>query len=234
MKMNFGKLSTKELAAMSQRSLVVSDEPAFAVVKNNPLLVALATVYNEYDAVYVKKTYSGKSDQLAEADKDRDVPFGGLKDILVGHSKLSISPYYQSAKDIYAIIEKYDIALDRYKYAEQTAQMKKLLEELELPTNAAKTEEMKLTPIVTQIKTAHTAFENKFNELAGENSELRLMESATSMRKQLETALRNYFNLVKAMSSQPGWKELNAKLDEIAKAVYSTKAAAKAEEGEVK
>ena len=36
------------------------------------------------------------------------------------------------------------------------------------------------------------------------------------------------------MSSQPGWKELYAKLDEIAKAMYSTKAAAKAEDGEVK
>jgi len=233
MKMNFRLLSTKELAATTQRTLIVSAEPAFAEVKNNPLLAALDTTYNEYDAVYVKKTYSGKGFELFVMDKDRDMPFGGLKDVLVGHSKLAISPYNQLAKDIYAIIEKHGIGLDRYSYAEETAQMKKLLEELELPANAAKTEEMKLTPIVTQIRTAHTAFENKFNEVAGENSELRLMESASSMRLRLETALRNYFNLVKAMSSQPGWKELYAKLDEIAKAVYSTKAATKAVEGQV-
>jgi hypothetical protein len=234
MKMNFGKLSTKELAATSQRTLVVSAEPAYAVVKNNPLLAALETVYNEYDAVYVKKAFSGKSEQLAEADKNRDVPFGGLKSILVGYSKLSISPYNQAAKDIYAIIEKHGIGLDRYSYAEETAQMKKLLEELDLPANAAKIEQMQLTSVVTQIKTAQAAFEQLFNEVAGENSELRLMESATSMRQQLETALRNYFNLVKAMSSQPGWKELYAKLDEIAKAVYSVKAQDKTVEGEVK
>jgi hypothetical protein len=234
MKMNFGKLSTKELAATSQRTLVVSAEPAYAVVKNNPLLAALETVYNEYDAVYVKKAFSGRGDELFVMDKERDMPFGGLKDILVGYSKLSISPYNQAAKDIYAIIEKHGIGLDRYSYAEETAQMKKLLEELNLPANAAKIEQMQLTPVVTQIKTAQVAFEKLFNEVAGENSELRLMESASSMRQQLETALRNYFNLVKAMSSQPGWKELYAKLDEIAKAVYNVKAQAKTQAGEVK
>lgn len=234
MKMNFGKLSTKELATTSQRTITVSAEPAYEVVKDNPLLAALGTVYNEYDAVYVKKAFSGRSEELSEADKDRDVPFSGLKSILLGHSKLTASPYNQLAKDIYAIIEKHGIGLDRYNYAEETAQMKKLLEELELPANAAKIEQMQLTPIVSQIKTAQIAFEKLFNEVAGENSELRLMESATSMRQRLETALRNYFNLVKAMSSQPGWKELYAKLDEIAKAVYTAKAAAKAEEGQAK
>jgi len=154
MKMNFGKLSTKELAATSQRTLVVSAEPAYAVVKNNPLLAALETVYNEYDAVYVKKAFSGRGDELFVMDKERDMPFGGLKDILVGYSKLSISPYNQAAKDIYAIIEKHGIGLDRYSYAEETAQMKKLLEELSLPANAAKIEEMLLKPVVAQIKTA--------------------------------------------------------------------------------
>jgi hypothetical protein len=152
----------------------------------------------------------------------------------VGYSKLSISPFNQQAKDIYAIIEKHGIGLDRYNYAEETAQIKKLLEELDLPTNAAKIEQMQLTPVVIQIKTARAAFEKLLNEVAGKNSELRLMESATSMRQRLEAALRNYFNLVKAMSSQPGWKELYAKLDEIAKAVYTAKAATKPEEAQVK
>jgi len=36
------------------------------------------------------------------------------------------------------------------------------------------------------------------------------------------------------MSSQPVWKELYARFDEIAKAVYNSKTVAKAEEGQVK
>jgi hypothetical protein len=218
MRINLAQLSTKDLAALSQRTITISDEPAYAIVKDNPLLAAVKTVYNEYDAVYTKKAYSGKGDLLIEFDGNRDAPFGGLKGILLGHTKVSSSPYQQDAKDIYAIIEQYGIDLDRYKMAEETAQMKKLLEDLDKPENAAKIERMLLTAVVTQIKEAQTAFEKLFNEVAGENSELRTMESASSFRKTLETALRNYLNVVKAMNSLPGWKELHAKLDEVVKA----------------
>ncbi|MEI6752968.1 MAG: DUF6261 family protein [Paludibacter sp.] len=223
MKINLPQLNTKDLAALGQRTITISDEPAFAVVKDNPLLAAVKTVYNEYDALYTQKASSGKSDLLIEADSKRDTPFGGLKGILVGHSKLSSSPYQQDAKDIYAIIVKYGIDLDRYKWAEETAQLKKLLEELDKPENAAKIERMLLTHVVTQIKEAQTAFEKLFNEVAGENSELRLMESASSYRKALESTLRNYFNVVKAMNSLPGWRELYAKLDEVVKAANNSK-----------
>ncbi|MEI6556579.1 MAG: DUF6261 family protein [Paludibacter sp.] len=227
MKISFTELSTKDLAALGQRTIGISEEPAFAVVKDNPLLAAVKSIYNEYDALYTKKASSGKSDLLIEADSKRDTPFGGLKDVLVGHSKLSSSPYQQDAKDIYAIIVKYGIDLDRYKWAEETAQMKKLLEELDKPENAAKIERMQLTAVVTQIKEAQTAFEKLFNEVAGENSELRLMESATSYRKALETSLRNYFNVVKAMNQQPVWRELYAKLDEVVKAATNSKSTPK-------
>ena len=223
MKITLSDLSTKDLAALGQRTITISDEPAFVVVKDNPLLAAVKTVYNEYDALYTKKAFSGKSDLLIEADGNRDAPFGGLKDILVGHAKIASSPFQQDAKDIYAIIVKYGIDLDRYKWAEETAQMKKLLEELDKPENAAKIERMLLTHVVTQIKEAQAAFEKLFNEVAGENSELRLMVSASSYRKALETSLRNYFNVVKAMNSISGWRELYAKLDEVVKAANNSK-----------
>jgi hypothetical protein len=223
MKINLAQLSTKDLAALSQRTIVISDEPAFTVVKDNPLLAAVKTVYNEYDAVYTKKAYSGKGELLIEADSNRDAPFGGFKFILLGHIKVSSSPYRQDAIDIYAIVEKYGIDLDRYKWAEETAQIKKLIEELDKPANAAKIERMQLTAVLNQIKEAQTTFEALFNEIIGENAELRLMESATSFRKTLETALRNYFNVVKAMNQLPGWKELYAKLDEAVKAANNNR-----------
>ena len=224
MKINLTNLSTKDLAALTQRSIVVSDEPAFtAVVKDNPLLEAVKTVYNEYDAVYTKKAYSGKSDLLLEADENRDAPFGGFKSILKGYARISSSPYRQDARDIYTVVEKYGIDLDRYKWAEETAQLKKMFEELNQPANAAKIENMQLTTVVTQISNAQTAFEELFNEVAGENAVLRMMESASSFRKTLQTALRNYLNVVTAMNQLPGWKELSAKLEEVLKAANNSK-----------
>ena len=221
MTVNLRKLSTKELAALCQRTITVSDETAFAVVTDNPLLLVVKTIYNDYDAVYIKKTYSGKSELLFKYDLNRNNYLGGIKSILRGHSKLTTSPYYQEATDLYEIFKRYGIGIDKLKYAEETAQLKKLIDELELPQNKAKIETMLLSEMVTQFKAAQTEFEEFFNEMAGENSELRMQESASSMRDRLEDALRNYFNVIKAMKNVPGWKELYAKLDEVIKSVNS-------------
>jgi len=226
MQLSFSSVSTKDLAALCQRAISISEDPAYPVVKDNPLLLAVKTVYNDYDAVYTKKAFSGKSDLLIIADNKRDNPFSGLKSILQGHIKVSSSPYQQDAKDIYAIIEHFGIGLDRYKWAEETAQMKKLLEALALPENMVKIERMLLTVVVTQIRDAQTAFELLYKETSGENAELHAMESASSMRKTLETALHNYLNVVKAMSEIPGWKLLYGQLDEVLKTANNSKPSA--------
>jgi hypothetical protein len=223
MKINLTDLSTKDLAALSQRTITTSEEPAFAVVQGNPLLGAVKLVYGEYDAVYTKSAFSGKGKLLVTADRKRDTPFGGFKFVLQGYAKLSSSPYQQDAIDIYDIVKKYGIDLDRYKWAQETAQMKKLLEELNKPENVVKIERMLLTPVVAEIRAAQAAFEVLFLEIAGENSELHNMESATSFRKTLESTLRNYFTLVTAMNQLPGWSALDAKLDELVKAANNSK-----------
>jgi hypothetical protein len=223
MKINLAQLSTKDLATLSQRTITVSDEPTFSVIKDNPLLTAVKTEYDFYDSLYTKKAFSGRGEELIQADNERDAPFGALKNILLGHTKASSSPYQQEAKELYAVVEKYGIALDRLKFAEETAQLVKLLEELDKTENVAKIEHLLLTPIVTQLKEAQVAFEKLFNELAGENADLRQTESATSHRRNLEAALRNYFNVVTAMSALSGWKELYTKLDEVAKAANNRK-----------
>jgi hypothetical protein len=223
MKINLTDLTTNDLAALSQRAITTSEEPAFAVVQGNPLLEAVKSVYGEYDAVYTKNAFSGKGKLLIATDGKRDTPFGALKFILQGYAKLSSSPYQQDAKDIYAIIKKYGIDLDRYKWAHETAEMKKLLEELYRPENVVKIDRMLLTSVVAEIRDAQTAFEALFLEIAGENSQLHNMESATSFRKTLESSLRNYFSLVTAMNQHRGWKALDGKLDELIKAANNSK-----------
>ena len=220
--LSFTSLSTKDLATLGQRVITISDEPAFAVVRDNPLLAVVKTVYNEYDTLYTKKAFSGKGDLLIEADSKRDIPFGALKFILIGHAKVSSSPVQQDAKDIYASIEEFGIDMDRYKWAEETAQLKKLIEKLDEPENSIKIDRMQLRPIVDHMKEAHFSFERLFNEIASENAELHMMESASSFRRTLEAALRNYLSVVKAMKELQGWKELYAKLDEVVKAANNS------------
>jgi len=223
MKFSLTALSTKDLAALCQRTMIISEEPAFAVVKDNPLLGALKTIYNSYDEVYSKKGFSGKGPLLVQGDDNRDKPFGALKSILLGHARATSSPYSKEARELYTTIEKYGLDLNEYKYAEETAQLKKLLEELERPENKTKLAHLLLTEVMTQIKTAQDDFEKLFNSIAGENAGLHLLDSASTMRKRLEVSLRSYLTLVTAMNTQPGWRELHAKIEEAVKAAMNSK-----------
>ena len=72
------------------------------------------------------------------------------------------------------------------------------------------------------MKAAQTNFVAIFAEQMGINSELRLTESATSLRGNLEAALRNYLNVVTAMNQLEGWKNLYTELNEAVKAARNS------------
>lgn len=220
---SFSKLTTKNLATLGQRVITISNAASHAVVKDHPLLLALQAANADYDAVYAKSAFSGKGVQVGDADAQRDDLHGGLKSVVMGYSRINGFALQQDAIDIYAVMQKYGVELERYSYSEESAQLRKLIEELAKPENVTKLQHLQLTEVVANLKLAQENFERVFMEQAGANAELRQMESATSLRQHLESAIRNYLNVVKAMNPLPGWKELYAEIDEVVKAVRNSK-----------
>ena len=55
------------------------------------------------------------------------------------------------------------------------------------------------------------------------------MNTATGIRRELESVLRTYLTMVRTMISQPGWRELYAKLDEAVKAAFNSHTSTKTE-----
>ncbi len=229
MTISLARQSTKSLATLASRLIEISKKSEHAVVLNHPLLAALILSYAAYDAVYGKSIYSGKGKEVADADNLRDETFAGLKFILIGYAKISMHPRCNDARELNGIIEKYGIDLDRYTYAEESAAMKKLLEDFEKPENAAKFNLLSLTEVLTLLKTQHARFEELFSEQVQANAGLRQMESASSLRSSLESALRNYLGMVKAMKVLDDWKALSAEVDEVLKAAKNYPTADKEE-----
>lgn len=79
MKITLTTLTTKNLATLAQRIINSSQTGNHTIVENHPLLLALISSYEKYDAVYAKLTYSGKGKEVATADKERDAAFSSLK-----------------------------------------------------------------------------------------------------------------------------------------------------------
>ncbi len=222
MKIALTKLSTKDLATLDQRIITNIQSGKYPVISNHPLTAALQTSYTEYDQVYTKQIYSGKGKDVATADHERDVAYTNLKAFLNGYRKLSSAPNYQLAEELYGIFKTFGLNLDRLSYSSQTAQMKKLIEELETPENTQKITALSLTAAFADMKARHENFELLFADQAEANADLRQMTSASAIRKDLEKNLKTYLGLLTAMKDVPGWQLLYSDTNELVKAARNS------------
>lgn len=227
MKITLQKLSTKDLATLAQRIINSSKNGNYTVVENHELLIAIEEQYNVYDKVYAKLAFSCKGHTVAEADRTRDYLFSGMKQFLKGYEKLPSLDNYQIAIDVLSIFKIHGLDLDKLSYSAETAQMKKLIEELEKPETLNKLSTLNLETIFNQLKTAQTDFEAIYAEQAEANADLRQLPSASAIRKNLEAALKNYLNLLTAMKSVENWKLIYADINEIVKAAKNSTLATK-------
>ncbi len=92
MKITLAKLSTKDLATLAQRIIVTSDSGKYDIISGHPLLSEVKTIYADYDVVYTKSTFSGKGNDVARADRDRDISFRAFKNYVNAYRKM---PYYR-------------------------------------------------------------------------------------------------------------------------------------------
>lgn len=227
MKISLQRVSTKDLATLTERTITVSASGKYPMLANHPLMNELTTHYADYDAVYTKKTFSGKGKDVAAADYDRDVAFSSLKAFLNGYRQVISVPNYQDAEDLYQIFVQFGLDLDRMSYSSQTAQMKKLIEALELPANIEKIANLSLSVAFAEMKTKHEYFEDIFEEQTEANAGLRQMQSASSVRRSLEKTLRSYFNILTAMKDVPDWKDAYAEINELVKSAKNSAVARK-------
>ena len=159
----------------------------------------------------------------------RDGSFCGMKTILLGYVKLPGFQHQQDAIDLYAIFQQCGLDINTFSYADQSTEMDKLITDLSTPANLAKLENLNLTPYFETMKTAQADFKKIYSQQLEANSNLRLVQSASSTRHNLEDALRNYFGVVEGMKSLAGWTELYTELNELVKSIRNSKMGARTE-----
>lgn len=222
MKITLAKLSTKDLATLAQRIIVTSDSGKYDIISGHPLLSKVKTIYADYDVVYTKSTFSGKGNDVARADRDRDISFRAFKNYVNACRKMPLLTNYQLAEELFQIFLRYDLTLDKMSYSSQTAQMKKLIEELKQPENIQKLNALSLYPTFEDMKAKQNAFEQIFAGQAEANANLRNMKSASAIRRDLEKTLKSYLNLISAMKEITGWELLYAEINELVKAAKNS------------
>ena len=222
MKITLSRLGTKNLASLAQRVVNSSKSGKYKIAEEHDFLKALERESAEYDKLYVKLTYSGKGEEITAADMARDKAFYALKLYLKGYKDVPSLPDVTEAAVLYKLMDQYGGNIIKMTYADESAQLKRLIVELDKPENIARLTTLKLKPAYEELKAKQKAFEDFYAEQAEANAELRALPSASSVRARPESALRAYLDLVFAMRSITGWDMLYRDLNEMVKAAAAT------------
>lgn len=229
MRKNYWNLSVGVIANLVKRVLEISAKPVYVnLVGSSAFLRKLTSLNSAYSLLIDKPGYSGLGKQLLAADVLRDKRFLGMKKALRGFIQMDGIANHDDAVKLYALFEKHGIELYHYSYGDETTHLNQLLLDLEQPENVARLQRLNMMEAFTLLKDAQTAFESILNSQTEEDSELRGMESASSMYKNMAVALRNYMNYVDNMSELDGnWTAFSLELNEALKAANVEEAAAK-------
>ena len=222
MKISLVRLTTKNLATLALRVIEASKTGKTQLGQQQPMLMDLEEKYRAYDEVYTKQTFSGKGKSVAEADEARDKAFRSLKNFLWGYRQVSSVPNADQAGELYEVIKLFGTDIDRLSYSAQSAQMKKLIEELDKPENTIKINVLSLSTAFMELKTKHQHFEQLYTEQAEANANLRKMPSATAIRRDLEKSLKSYLDLISIMKTQPDWADFYQEVNELVKSVRNS------------
>lgn len=222
MKISLQRISTKNLATLALRVIEASKTGKTQLGQQHPMLMDLEEKYRTYDEVYTKQTFSGKGKSVAEADEARDKAFSNLKNFLWGYRQVSSVPNADQAGELYEVIKLFGTDIDRLSYSAQSAQMKKLIEELDKPENTMKINVLSLSTAFMELKTKHQHFEQLYTEQVEANADLRKMPSATAIRRDLEKSLKSYLDLISIMKTQPDWADFYQEVNELVKSARNS------------
>ena len=222
MKISLQRISTKNLATLALRVIEASKTGKTQLGQQHPMLMDLEEKYRTYDEVYTKQTFSGKGKSVAEADEARDKAFSNLKNFLWGYRQVSSVPNADQAGELYEVIKLFGTDIDRLSYSAQSAQMKKLIEELDKPENTMKINVLSLSTAFMELKTKHQHFEQLYTEQVEANADLRKMPSATAIRRDLEKSLKSYLDLISIIKTQPDWADFYQEVNELVKSARNS------------
>ena len=223
MQISMTKLSNSILGSLAEQTITISKKASNKVVENNPLLITLEAEFGNFKAVFGKKSFSGMGNSVESADFMRDSAFVGLKTMLMGLTKLPPFQNQQLAVDLFQLFQQRGLDIYTYSYNDQTTEMDKLIADLSTDENISKLTTLNLNIYFESMKQAQAGFKAIYSEQLAANSNLRLAQSATSIRRNLEAALRNYLSVVEGMKSVNGWAELYAELNELVKSIRNSK-----------
>lgn len=211
----FSRLAVTILGWLARNAIKITKKNTDTAIADNPLFEEVENKYAMYDAVLLKDVYSGMGPEVKNADLKRDQAFYGFLNLLKGLAVFE-SDNAKAAAELYQLITDKG-TIRGLSYGDESELLYKIFDMLDTEESQTLITTAGVDQQYLFLKTTQNNFQEIFLEQAEANSALRQMQSASSIRNELEEALRNFFGFVSVMRKQPEYKNLYADLNEIIK-----------------
>lgn len=216
LKIGLTGLTTKQLDYLGEQTIALSEKNINREIADNILFRQVKTTHEQYRRVVMKQTFSGMGEEVKAADITRDKFYSGLARIISGFSVFDGTAKQDFALFLQKIISDTG-SVSGLSYAEESVVLNKLLERLSADEARNAIAALGIAEEVEKLVAIQKNFDMLFTEQLDANSGLRQQPTASGMRKELESVLRNYFALVSAMRGVESWKDIYSDLGELLK-----------------
>jgi len=194
-------LSVSDVISMSERILKITQpltqiDPKFMNLHTNTSLIFARLVKNQK---YTSK--SSLTEELIRLDKNRDLGYICLRDILHGMSVSLIEEISSKAAKLYAIFDKYGTQIYKLGYKAESATMLSLFNELDQKKNQELLSEIDVLPFYNSLKAAEDAFTSASKQKSEEKTvQTNDSEAATEILQEMFPALTNLVAMLQLYS----------------------------------
>ena len=217
LKKNVTHLSNEALYSLASGTIREVMQVDSVAVSGTPQYKAIEPARAAFFAVLNKEPSSGMGEEVERLDRGRGYRLSGLYEVVKGMSHFSALE--TNAKKLLPLFEKEQQKrrMGRKTYAQETAAIDRLHEDLNTTENAAIMTALGISTMENEMYMANQMFKTYYLQSVDKNAALLYKSSATKKRKPLEDALRNFFMLVEAMKDIEPWTGLHTDLSELAK-----------------
>lgn len=192
------RIPVASLGATAGRVVETAKESSIPDVVNDTAFTNLEQKSNTYRQSINKKLYSDLTDDAVQLDKNRDSFSTGMRQYVKSMLNSPVQAMHDAAVVVSKVLDRY-VGVEALPYGDESENLHNMVAELRAPSLQSSVATLNLKDWIDAIDKANNDFEHMILQRSNDEVVIQKVKSASSQRRDLEQALRDYFEYVHAL-----------------------------------
>lgn len=192
------RIPVASLGAATGRVVETTKEAALADVVTDTAFTNLEQKSEAYRKSINKRKYSELTDEMVLLDKNRDSLSVGMRQYVMSQLNSPVKAMHDAAVPVSQVLDRY-VGVEVLPYGDESENLRNMIAELRASGLQANITTLNLKEWIDATEKANDDFETKIRQRGDDVVAIHEVKSASSQRRELEQALRDYFEFVHAL-----------------------------------